>query len=135
VDVYRNGSLLANTANDGLYTNSRAFLGAASYTFKVCQVGTTICSNEATVTFAGVPVAFTLTVTGRTDATKQYMTLKWTGATGATVDVYRNGPLLTNTANDGLYTNSRAFLGAASYTYKVCQAGSSICSNTATVVF
>ncbi len=135
VDVYRNGPLFTNTANDGLYVNSRIFQGAASYTYKVCQVGTTICSNEATVTFAGVPVPFTLTVTGRTDATKQYMTLKWTGATGATVDVYRNGPLFTNTANDGLYVNSRIFQGAASYTYKLCQLGSSICSNTATVVF
>jgi serine protease len=96
--------------------------------------GTNQSSATVTVT-APPPPTIVLSVIGRTDATKQYMTLTWTGATGATVNVYRNGPLLTNTANDGLYTNSRAFLGAASYTYKVCQAGSSICSNAATVVF
>ena len=37
-----------------------------------------------------------LSVSGKTDATKQYMTLTWTGATGATVDVYRNGPSSKN---------------------------------------
>ena len=67
------------------------------------------------------PPPIALTVTGRTDATKQYMTLKWTGASGTSVDVYRNGPFLTNTPNDGLYTNSRNFLGAITYTYKVAR--------------
>ena len=81
------------------------------------------------------PPPIALTVTGRTDATKQYMTLKWSGASGTTVDVYRNGPLLLNTPNDGLYTNSRTFLGAITYTYKVCQAGTSTCSNEASVTF
>jgi PKD repeat protein len=96
--------------------------------------GTNQSSATVTVT-APPPPTIALSVTGRTDATKQYMTLRWTGASGSTVDVYRNGPYLTNTANDGIYTNSRNFVGPASYTYKVCQAGSSICSNTATVVF
>ena len=303
VDVYRNGPLLLNTPNDGLYTNSRTFAGSATYTYTVCQTGTTTCSNQATVQFGqgspppnapptaaftagctGLTCAFTdgsgdsegpvatwqwafgddglsveqnpfhaysapgiytvtltvtdqngapgsasrqvtakepgttgpvadfssscvgltcvftdgstgdgtlisswdfgdnggtssatspsytytaggtytvtltitdaggltdqrsapvtvaapaivLSVTGRTDATKQYMTLKWTGASGATVDVYRNGPLLTSTPNDGLYTNSRNFTASATYTYKVCQVGTSTCSNEATVAF
>lgn len=79
------------------------------------------------------PSPISLTVSGRTDATKQYMTLRWTGATGTTVDVYRNGTRITNTGNDGYYVNSRTFQGAATYTYKVCQAGSSVCSNEARV--
>jgi hypothetical protein len=74
-------------------------------------------------------------VTGRTDATKQYMTLSWTGAAGSNVDVYRNGAFLTATVNDGHYTNSRSLPGSPSYTYKVCQTGSTVCSNEATVTF
>jgi hypothetical protein len=59
------------------------------------------------------------------DATKQYMALTWTGAAGATVDVYRDGVFLRNELNDGRYTNSRNLPGASQYTYKVCQAGPS----------
>jgi len=304
VDVYRNGPLLLNTANDGHYTNSRTFQGTATYRYKVCETGTSICSNEATVQFGAppppngaptadftsscqdlacafndvsidedgsvvgwqwnfgdgssssvqspsrtyaaggtytvtltvtdnggatgsvskqvtatgagsnapptsrfssscssltcsftdqstdsdgsvaawswsfgdgatssarspsrtyaaggtYPVALTvtdnggatnqssqsvtvtkpaisLTVVGRSDATKQYMTLDWTGAVGAMVDVFRNGIRLLTTENDGHYGNSRSFTGPATYVYKVCQAGTTVCSNEATVVF
>jgi PKD repeat protein len=144
VDVYRNGPFLTNTANDGVFGNSRTAQGPATYTYKVCQAGTTICSNEATVQVGGEtpppppppppPSSIALTVTGRTEDTRHIMTLRWTGATGTTVDVYRNGPYLTTTANDGVFGNSRTAQGPATYTYKVCQAESSICSNEATVV-
>jgi PKD repeat protein len=131
VDIYRNGRLLRNTANDGRETVSRLYQGAATYTFKVCEAGTSICSNEVTVRFSAIVLA----ASGRSDGTKQYMTLTWTGATGTTVDVYRNGQFLKNTANDGRDTNSRTFQGAATYVFRICQAGSTTCSNEATVVF
>jgi PKD repeat protein len=216
VDVYRNGVFLLNTPNDGGYTNSRQLPGSPSYTYKVCQVGSTFCSNEATVTFSAptqnvLPVAnftarcsgltctftssstdsdgvivswswtfgdgsrstarnptrtfatagtFTVTlkvtddkggthqrsasikvgsivlsVSGRVDATKQYMTLSWTGASGTMVNVYRNNVLIKNTENDGRYTNSRTFLGPATYIYRVCETAGTKCSNNATVIF
>jgi PKD repeat protein len=223
VDIYRNGSRLRTTANDGSDTNGRTFTGDATYVFRVCEAGTTKCSNEATVTFGGTttpppnvaPVAnftwqctslscvfadgstdsdgtigawswtfgdgatsavrnpsktygapgtFTvtlgvtdnlgatsqksatvtvstatsnivLTATGRVEGTAQYMTLKWTGAVGASVDIYRNGTRLRTTANDGSDTHGRTFTGAATYVFRVCQAGTTVCSNDATVVF
>jgi hypothetical protein len=52
LDVYRNGSLLKVTENDNRYTNLRYFTGrvtAATYVYKVCERGTSRCSNEATV--------------------------------------------------------------------------------------
>jgi PKD repeat protein len=217
VDVYRDGALISVQVNDGHYTNSRSLPGSPSYTYKVCQTGTTICSNQSTITFgsnappkanfssscsgltcaltdrstdtdgtiaawswsfgdgtgsttrspshtyaaggtytvrlsvtdnagavgqtsAGVTVSnvssgIVLRVSGRTDATRQYMTLDWTGASGANVDVYRNGGLIGVQVNDGHYTNSRSLPGSPSYTYKVCQTGSTVCSNEATVTF
>jgi chitodextrinase len=220
VNAYRNGALLGATPNDGHYVNSRNFVGDATYTYKLCETGsTTTCSNEATVRFGGPantpPTAsfsssctgltcgftdassdadgtvaswqwdfgdetsspdrnpshtytaagtytVTLTVTdngglrgstsrqvtasapapaivlrtsGRSDGTKQYMTLDWTGATGTNVDVYRNGGLLVNTPNDGHYVNSRTFQGAATYRYKVCNTGTATCSNESSVTF
>jgi galactose oxidase-like protein len=56
VDVYQNGLFLKNTANTGKHTNSVVGLSAATYTYKVWQKGTTTCSREATVTFAGGPL-------------------------------------------------------------------------------
>ncbi|HEX2249422.1 MAG TPA: galactose oxidase-like domain-containing protein, partial [Gemmatimonadales bacterium] len=135
VDIYRNGRLLRNTANDGRETVTRLYQGAATYTFKLCEAGTSICSNEVTVRFS----AIILKASGRSDGTKQYMTLTWTGATGTTVDIYRNSRFLKNTANDGRDTNSRTYQGPATYVFKVCQAGTTVatatCSNEATVVF
>ena len=60
--------------------------------------------------------------------------LTWSGATSTNVDVYRNGTLLTTTANDGAYTDSTGNRGGnTSYTYQVCEAGTTTCSNEATV--
>ena len=132
VDIYRNGAFLRNTPNDGRDTNGRTFTGAATYVFKVCQAGTSICSNEAIVQFAG---SFRLTATGKVDGTRQVMTLSWSGAVGTRVDVYRNRTFLKDTANDGRDSNGRNFQGAATYIFKVCHAGTSTCSNEATVTF
>jgi hypothetical protein len=136
--VYRDGVFTKNELNDGKYTNSRNLPGASQYTYKVCQAGTAVCSNNATVVFGGgspPPSSIQLSVRGWVDATKQYMALTWSGATGATVDVYRNGVFLRSETNDGRYTNSRNLPGSSQYTYKVCQAGTTICSNEATVTF
>jgi hypothetical protein len=59
--------------------------------------------------------------------------LRWTGATSTRVDVWRNGSKLVTTANDGFYTDSTGENGSASFTYKVCEAGTSTCSNTVRV--
>ncbi|MEO8089664.1 MAG: hypothetical protein ABI703_05145 [Gemmatimonadales bacterium] len=79
--------------------------------------------------------AIALTATGSTSGGVQYMSLKWSGARGTTVDIYRNGAFLRNTANDGSDTNGRTYTGAATYTFKVCEAKSTTCSAIATVRF
>ena len=43
--------------------------------------------------------------------------------------------LIATTANDGSYTDSTGDTGPARYTYQVCEAGTSTCSNSATVTF
>lgn len=119
-------------------------LGEESYSWSYASVpnkpfkdeGTTEC-HESSETPSPPPSSssIALTATGRSDATKQYMSLSWTGARGVSVNVHRNGAFLTSTPNDGWYVNSRSFTGPATYAYKVCETGSSICSNTSTVVF
>src|SRR5438034_3542419 len=51
VDIYRNGVVIARVANTGSYTDTLTVAG--TYTYKVCEAGTTNCSNEVTVHFGG----------------------------------------------------------------------------------
>ncbi len=60
----------------------------------------------------------------------RYVDLSWAGATTSTVDVYRNGNLVTTTANDGAYTDS---VSAGTYTYQVCEVATANCSASVTV--
>lgn len=61
--------------------------------------------------------------------------LTWTGATSVNVDVYRDGAVVATTLNDGAHTDSTGQKGGGSHAYKVCEAGTSTCSNTVTVSF
>lgn len=49
VEVYRDGALLTTTSNDGTHRDP---IGSTSgtYTYKVCELGGLVCSNEAPVT-------------------------------------------------------------------------------------
>lgn len=79
------------------------------------------------------PVSISLTATKRTQGKKRYVDLAWSGAATSNVDVFRNGSRLATTANDGAHTDQLS--AAGSYTYKVCNAGTSTCSPDVTVTF
>jgi serine protease len=49
------------------------------------------------------------------------------------VDIYRNGALLATVNNDGSYVDVLTVRGI--YTYQVCEAGTTNCSNEVTVRF
>lgn len=61
--------------------------------------------------------------------------LTWSGATSTSVDVFRNGSKLTTTANDGAHTDSLSKGSSGTFTYKVCEAGTTTCSNDSSVTF
>lgn len=65
----------------------------------------------------------------------QRASLSWQGATSTYVDIYRNGTRVMTVANSGSATDSINKKGSGSYTYQLCQAGTSTCSNTSQVVF
>lgn len=78
----------------------------------------------------------TLSAVGLKQRGLQKADLTWSGAFSENVDVYRNGVLITTTANDGSHRddiNNRR--RGSSYTYRVCEAGTSTCSSEATVTF
>jgi serine protease len=59
--------------------------------------------------------------------------LYWSGAVGANVDIFRNGAKVATAENNGYYADWIWFPTSTTYTYKVCQAASNICSPTITV--
>jgi PKD repeat protein len=128
VEIYRDGVLLMTTPNDG-HVNTIVPRGGSTYTYKVCERGKSRCS--APVSIALPAIALTATA-GVKEPGILAVTLAWAGATGATVDVYRNGARVASTPNTGRYTNIRP-TGTATYAYKVCVAATTNCSKTATV--
>ena len=61
--------------------------------------------------------------------------LTWSGAVGTNVDVHRNGSVITTTDNDGTHTDNIGGKGGGSFTYRVCNAGTTTCSPDATATF
>jgi len=82
---------------------------------------------------AGPPI--TLSGAGRKVGGINTVRLTWSGATSTDMDIYRDGNLIATTPNDGTYTDSTGDTGRARYTYEVCEADNSNCSNDATVTF
>jgi CubicO group peptidase (beta-lactamase class C family) len=51
VEIYRNDANVATAANTGVYTDATGLKRAATYLYRICEIGTGICSNTVTVTF------------------------------------------------------------------------------------
>jgi spore coat protein A len=57
IDIYRDGVVIATVPNTGSYKDFIGVRGGnVRYTYKVCDAGTTNCSNEVTVRFGGPPL-------------------------------------------------------------------------------
>ena len=51
VDIFRNGSLLNTTENDGEYTDSKLPKRSKSASYQVCHADSPVCSNEINIKF------------------------------------------------------------------------------------
>lgn len=92
-------------------------------------------SDQVSVTIDNVTEGISLGASGYKVRGRHHVDLAWSAATSTSVDVVRDGAVLTTTANDGAYTDSTDNRGGASYTYQVCEAGTTACSNEVTVTF
>jgi PKD repeat protein len=134
LDLYRNNQRRERTNNDGLYIRTVGGPRGTSLTYRVCERGTARCSNDVTVILEGSSIS--LTATGRLRNGREEATLRWSGAGLTAVDVYRNSARIARTSNDGLYVSSRTrSAGASAVAFRVCERGTSNCSNTASVTF
>jgi hypothetical protein len=79
--------------------------------------------------------AITLSAAGHKVGGINTVLLTWGGANSTNIDVYRNGVVIATAPNTGSYTDSTGTTGRATFTYKVCEAGTQTCSNEVTVKF
>jgi hypothetical protein len=93
--------------------------------------------GDGTVAAFWLPTAGPITLSARGKKLGGINTsrLTWSGATSPNIDINRDGVVIATTPNDGLYDDSTGTTGRASFTYKVCEAGSQTCSNEVTVRF
>ena len=63
------------------------------------------------------------------------MDLTWTGAASPNVDVYRDEIVVATVPNTGTCNGSTGEFRWATYIYRVCEAGTSTCSNDVPVRF
>jgi subtilisin family serine protease len=123
------------TSGSGV-TVSHSYSAAGTYTVTLTVTdddGATGSASQSVTVNAPSPGGITLSAVGYKVRGQQKADLTWTGATSINMDIFRNGAKITTTANDGFHTDNINLRGGATYTYKVCEAGTSTCSNDATV--
>jgi subtilisin family serine protease len=79
--------------------------------------------------------SFDLIVTAYKVQGLQKADLNWSGSNSTSFDIFRGTTLIATVSNIGSYTDHIDRRGGGSYTYKVCEAGTDTCSNTATANF
>jgi serine protease len=127
-----------NTTGSGVTVN-HSYASGGAYTVVLTvtdnEGATGTQSQDVTVSEPSGGGGFSLSASGYKVRGVQHADLTWSGATSTNVDILRNGTIVTTTANDGTHTDNINQRGGGSYTYKVCEAGTSTCSNEATVTF
>ena len=139
----------AADAEDGTLTSSLAWTSSldgsigigGSFSISTLRVGTHIITASVTdsdglkgsTSIDVVINVINLSVRAYKVKSTKYADLTWSGAAGTNVDVYRNSITVAVTPNNGAYTDKPGKVSSA--TYKVCEAGTSTCSNSVTVVW
>jgi N-acetylneuraminic acid mutarotase len=119
----------------GVWTGSEMIVWGGSVWPTPVNTGGRYCAAVAGPTPTPTPGPITLSAAGRKVGGINTVRLTWSGATSTNIDVYRDGMPIVRTANDGRYIDSTGDTGRARYTYRVCEAGTSTCSNSARVRF
>ena len=81
------------------------------------------------------PAPITLTASSSKTKTARLVDLRWSGITGSSASIFRNGSLVGTVYNSGSYTDRMGVRTTGTFTYKVCAPGGSACSSDVTIRF
>jgi hypothetical protein len=127
------GGSFSRTLSSGVHTITASVTDSGGVTAS-SQVTITVSASATSGTIT--PEEPTLTARGYKVKGSQTVDLTWTGLSATSVDIYRNGAVVSSSANDGLQTDSiNKKGGGVTYTYQVCAAGTSNCTNSVSVSF
>jgi len=127
------GASVAKALSAGSHTVTATTTDSAGAT-ATAQVGVSITSVDPPSVVPPV-TGLSLSAHGQKVRGVQRVNLSWAGATSADIDVYRGGALVMTTANDGAQTEVLNKKGGGTYTYQICEAGTSVCSASVVVAF
>jgi hypothetical protein len=129
--TYTDNNLQANT----LYNyRARAWNSSAYSSYSNVAVAATAVVNS--VPNPAPAATFELGANSYKVKGLQKVDLGWSGSQSQTVDIYRDGSKLRNAVvSTGNYLDNIDRKGSGTYSYKICEAGNNICSNTAVVSF
>ena len=119
-------------------TTQHTYAGDGSYTVTLTVTddkGATASASQTITVAAATSNPISLSASAYKIKGFQHVDLKWSGATSTNVDVWRNTTKISTTANDGAHTDKIGQKGSGTYTYKVCEAGTSTCSANVSVTF
>ena len=115
---------------------SHTYAAGGSYTVQltVTDNGGATGTTSKTVSVSSGSTAISLSVRGYKVRGTASVDLTWSGATSSSIDLFRNGSKITTSANDGALTDTIGKV-SGTFTYKVCEAGTTTCSNEASATF
>jgi hypothetical protein len=126
-----NGDSSASFIDSGL-------AGDTDYSYRIYAFkgeDSTPYSNIASATTGPAP-AILLTLRGYKNRGKHTVELTWSGVLSGSVDIIRDGSVVTTISDDGAFTDNIGANGGATYIYQVCEAGSdTLCSSEESVTF
>ena len=130
----------AAIGSGGVLSSILSLTGIHTFVAKVADNSGAQGSTQVsiTVTVLQQPSGTTGTLTSTTGYNAQgkpKVTLRWTGVSGTAVNVFLNGKLNATTANDGLFGDLLPAGTHGTFTYYVCSAGTTKCTNTVSAVF
>jgi serine protease len=117
---------------------TRTYAAGGTYTVTLTvadNAGATAARSQSVTVTAPSSGGITLSARGYKVQGNQRVDLEWSGANSTNVDIFRNNAKTITVANSGQYTDNINKKGGGSYTYRVCEAGTSTCSNAVTVTF